>query len=521
MEKFLLYGDIEDEILDTASYTDDGMPLLIRRQDLICAKEFLTKGINIAVISDFGNGKSVFLKILKSQLSQKGFPVYSVDNLDIYNREDLEVLAKANTRTYVFIDSYDQHLDFLQHFSDLNPHNLVLILASRTSNHERVRPKLRKYGINYNEIPIDELTENEVVRFVEIIDNIGFWGAQATLSSNEKINKIQHQNRGHIQQVLLSILQAPQMVSRVSEILKQLISTNSGKKTVFAISLLSALDYPLHSSLISEVAGCNDIYDSEFRGLESFKILFRIEGTRVVSRSSIFSISLIKNNFEPIYVVNQLLEIVERFKDYEAANSQEHELVKRLLRFSSVERLFPENHRINNLVRYYESVKKSLKWLTKDPHYWLQYGMALITYDNHKSAQRMLDQAYEFAEKKLNYHTVHIDMQQSRLLLKISAAEINPVESHKCFKNSIDFFNKVPDDYQKFRRVDDIFNVFSQRFTSYSAAHKNHFIITCENILKRLNTFLMSGLEQDGKIRNLESTRAKLEDLIFKGKEQS
>ena len=38
-------------------------------------------------------------------------------------------------------------------------------------------------------------------------------------------------------------------------------------------------------------------------------------------------------------------------------------------RFSGVERLFPEQQRINNLVRYYEKVKRTLSWLQSDPHY--------------------------------------------------------------------------------------------------------------------------------------------------------
>ena len=105
VERFLLYGDVKDAILDTAAYTDDGMPLLIRRQDLGYAAEALANGRHIAITADFGNGKTIFLRTLKSQLSQKGFSVYTVDNSDIYNRDDLEILATTSIRTYVFIDS--------------------------------------------------------------------------------------------------------------------------------------------------------------------------------------------------------------------------------------------------------------------------------------------------------------------------------------------------------------------------------------------------------------------------------
>jgi hypothetical protein len=520
VERFLMYGDVKNSIFDTAAYTDDGAPLLIRRQDLAYATEVLGGGRHIAVVSDFGNGKSVFIRTLKSQLSQKGFAAYTVENADIYNREDLESLAKSVTRTYLFVDSYDQHLELLQHFSDLAPRNLVLVLAARTGNHDRVRSLLSKLDINFDEIAIDELTDDEVERFVSIIDNVGFWGNQATLPSGGKASFVRHKNRGQIQQALLSILQAPQMVRRVSDILKELLLKSSRKNTVFAISLLSALDYPLRPSLISEVAGCNDIYDSELRNLESFKSLFKVEGSNIASKSSLFSLALIRNNFEPTYIVNELLEVLKRLNVRSPGDSQEHELVKALLRFSSVERLFPEQQRINNLVRYYEKVKRTLSWLQSDPHYWLQYGMALIAYDSFETAQRMLDQAYEFAAKRRNYHTVHIDMQQSRLLLKLSVIEASPSESYKLYKRAMEFLSKVPDDFQKFRKIDEISSVFNSRFSGFTTNHKNLFIKTSESLLKGLTNFLKDGQEQESKMRRLDSTRARLEEIIAEGKRQ-
>lgn len=518
VERFLMYGDVKNEILDSASYTDDGAPLLIRRRDVVYATEVLNSGKHIAIVSDFGNGKTIFLRTLKSNLSRKGVPVYSVENEDIYNREDLEILAKSLTRTYIFIDSYDHHLDFLQHFSDLSSENLVLILAARTGNHDRARPKLNRIGISFDEIAIDELDEEEINRFVAIIDNVGFWGAQATFSPEKKFSFVQQKNKSQLQQSLLSILQAPQIISRISLLLKELFVKKTWKDTIFSISLLSALDHPLHQGLISEIAGNNDIYDSNLRGNESFKSLFKIENGRVSSRSSLFSLILIRHSFEAVFIVDKLLDIQARLKNHTASEHQTHELIKSLLRFSNVERLFPENQRINNLVRYYEKVKMSLAWLKNDPHYWLQYGMALIAYDSLDKAQRMLDLSYEFASKRQNYHTVHIDMQQSRLLLKTSAAEEKSSESYKIFKKAIDFFGKVPDDFQKFLLADEILHVFNLRFVDFSTSNKNSFISTVEKLIKDLNNFINANQELESRVRRLESARVNLEKIISEGK---
>ena len=146
--------------------------------------------------------------------------------------------------------------------------------------------------------------------------------------------------------------------------------------------------------------------------------------------------------------------------------------------------------------------------------------MALIAYDSLETAQRMLDQSYEFAAKRQDYHTVHIDMQQSRLLLKLSAIEQKPNESYKLFKNAMGFLNKVPDDFQKFRLVDEISRVFNSRFNGFSTGHKNSFLSMSEKLLKGLNNFLKSGKEQESKILRLNSTRVNLEEIIAEGKRQ-
>lgn len=144
----------------------------------------------------------------------------------------------------------------------------------------------------------------------------------------------------------------------------------------------------------------------------------------------------------------------------------------------------------------------------------------LIAYDNFATAQRMLDQAYEFAAKRANYHTVHIDMQQSRLFLKLSAIAENPSESYKLYKKAIEFLNKVPDDFQKFRQIDEIAHVFNVRFDSFALGHKNSFISSSEGLLKSLINFLNTDQARDSKVRRLDGTREKLEKIIADGKTQ-
>lgn len=515
-ERFLLVGDVSNALLETSILTGGGAPMAVRRTDLNIAVDAAIRGSHIAVISDFGNGKSVFLRCLTILLTQKGNEVYIVDNPDDYNREDLEIIAKSNKRSYLLIDSYDQHKDFLQHFSDLSPTNITLLIAARATKHERMQDTLNALKINVQEFVIDELDQIEVEKLVEIIDNVGLWANLVTLGAETKADLIKGKHRGQLQQTLLSILQAPQMVSRVAEIVKSIFAKNTFKDTIFAISVLSALDFPLKPSLISEVAGNDEIYNSALRRNEDFRSLVLIENGSVHARSSVFCLALIRNNFVSTYIVDQLLSIAKRM-DENGASSQQKEVLKALLRFSSVERLFPDRQKINNLVRYYEEVKRRITWLKQDPHYWLQFGMALLAHDDFIKSQRMLTQAYEWAAKKKDYHTMHIDMQQSRLYMKMSAKEADANQSFKFFLKGLESWRLVSDDVTKFKGLENVAPIFSAKFESFNNGQRIEFINACKKLIIDINNFIARDHGSYGAERRLSDAKNKLSNLIGAG----
>lgn len=515
-ERFLMIGDIKDALLETSFLAGDGAPLAVRRTDVSAAAELAAKGFHVAIVSDFGNGKSIFLRCLTILLTQKGGDVFIVDNPDEYNREDLEIIAKSTRRSYLVIDSYDQHTDFLQHFSDLSPVNAILLIAARTTKHERMQNTLSTLKIDVREFAIDELDGAEVEKLVEIIDNVGLWGNLVTLDPVKKSNLIKIKHCGQLQQILLSILLAPQMITRVSEIVKSLFVKKSFKDTIFAISVLSVLDFPLKPSLISEVADNEEIYNSALRGNDDFKSLVRIERGTIVARSSVFCLALIRNHFISTYIVDQLLAIAKRM-DGADVNTQQTEVLKSLLRFSGVERLFPERQKINNLVRYYEEVKRRISWLKQDPHYWLQFGMALLAHDEYEKSQRMLTQAYEWAAKKKDYHTMHIDMQQSRLYFKMSAKETDTTQSFKLFTKGVEFLRLIPNDVKKFRCIENITPIFSAKFEKYSHGQQNEFINSCKQLEREMNIFVAKDGGAYGAERRLSDARSKLEAIVKGG----
>lgn len=483
VDAFLMRGEISDKIFDTVVSGAVGAPILIYRDEIAYAHQLLNANANVVVTAEFGNGKSTFIHTLRSKLALSGLRVFTADQLDAHQHDDLEQIVKTDIKGCLIIDSYEQNTELLLHYAELDPANLRLIISARTSIHERFRPKLIEAGLKLNEIILDDLSSTEADQFIDIVDNIGYWGEKAALPLHSKQSIVNFDHHRQISLNLLSLLSSPQMIGRVRELMSGLLSNPHHKDTIFSIAVLAANDRPLTSSLISEIALNDSIYSSSLRTNENFQQLFRIQGTKVVAKSSIFALALISQQFQATYIVDQLLKIVSAI---DAGTTELRSIQKNLLRFSIVERFLPEKQRMQNLVRYYENLKRVVPWLKKDPHFWLQYGMAQLTYKHYDKAQGYFDQAYALANQRHNYHTDHHDTQQARLFLLKAISENDPLKSYKLFTDGHKIIHGLVNDVHKYRQVEIYRDIFDKKFSSFSKAQKADFERACNTILSEL-----------------------------------
>lgn len=493
VDAFLMRGEVSDQLVDSAVMHAMGAPLLIPRDELAHARELLKAGGNLIVTAEFGNGKTVFLRALRTRIALEGGRVFTADQADLHQSDDLEQIVRLGIKGYLVVDAYEQNLDLLRQFAELNPANLQLIATARPGVHDRHRDVLLASGIRLNEIPIDELSNGEIEEFIRIVDNAGYWGDRAALSPDAKRSVVSHDHHGQLSMNLLALLSAPQMVSRVGALVADLLAVPNQKDTVFAIALLAANDMPLNSSLIAEFAFNDEIYTSKLRHHEGFKQLFRFDGTKIRAKSSVFALSLISHQFSSSYIIDQLLKIVASVGNSFGDLREKREIQKSLLRFSVVERLLPDKQRLQNLVRYYESLKRLVQWLKSDPHFWLQYGMAQLTYKDYDKAQSYFDQAYALASMKHDYHTAHIDTQQARLYLFRSTSADDSASSYKYFADAHRLLSKTPNDRHRYRQVQSYKEVFEQRFQSFSKANKTYFEHACRAVLSDLRRATQEG----------------------------
>ncbi|WP_050455524.1 hypothetical protein [Candidatus Burkholderia verschuerenii] len=112
---------------------------------------------------------------------------------------------------------------------------------------------------------------------------------------------------------------------------------------------------------------------------------------------------------------------------------------------------------------------------------------------------------------------MHIDMQQSRLYMKMPAKEIDATQSFKYFKKGLEFLRLVPDDVTKFRSLENVTAIFSARFENFNRGQQIEFVKACQKIAQEMRAFIARDGGSYGAERRLSGAGAKLEDIINRG----
>ncbi len=514
VEAMIMYGHISNELIDNGVISPQRIPHLILRDHLDSIKKFIQNGKNVVIYGDMGNGKSIMLRELHAYLSTSSIESFYIADIEGDYIGDIDLIAKSGKRSTIHVDGYERHIDLITHFSGSLPDNISIIATSRTAEHERLKSKLHSLGFEYNEICVDSLSTNESISLVEIIDNLGVWGDRAGLSADGKQRYIDQKHLSQISLTLLSLFNSPQIRDRISSALQGLVTDQETKDTIFSIAFIEILDMPCKFSLISDVADNDIIYSSELQQNQSFKDLFHVNGLEINTKSSLFCLSLVRNHFSPTYVTSQLQKIAQYFNSYSKRDYEQSVIFKSTLRFSFVERLISDENKKGNLRRYYEDLKISVPWLKSNPHFWLQYGMANITFKEYTKAQQYLDQSYSLARKKDQYRTDSIDAQQARLHILLAMGGKDPSEIYSAFSKAHSLLDRLDNDVYKFRQVEKYKDFHDACYHLLSKGNKVNFQRASKKMRQVIDNSVDSGEIDASQQQSIKKAKQNLDYII-------
>lgn len=500
VEKLLMLGKCNNGILEN-DILEKGNNYIVYRDIIDNILEVIKKN-NVIITGDMGNGKSIILRSCLPVLKKEFSNVFIIDDPYKDYISDVEsISSEADGKVVFVIDDYGDYIRLFEYLRAFKCDNIRFLLTARTSRHERIKIKLEEFNVPYNIISIDFLKDNESECIANIIDSIGFWGDKY-ITKRDKVTFINNKCKRQMSVLLLDILDSPHIKEKLKNIVDNLLCSNDELKRVTVIALfLCMLDIKVDTALVSHFAG-SVAYSSNVINNENFIDIFRVDRSLFMSKSSIFCQKVIRDFVSADYTMKVMLDIASTLDNN--GNGYVYDTIfKSCLKFSTIERVLPEEDKLKNIISYYERLKRCIKWLVNDPHFWLQYAMGHISCKNYEKAQLLIKNAYGKAKAKDNYYTDNIDTQQARLYMLMAMDASSTLEAVELFNDGHRILLKVPNSIYKYRQIRLYKKFYDEVKSNLDFNYINKILQMCNEMITSINTkneFL--EIDNESSIRN-------------------
>lgn len=488
---FLLRGKFDSGCIASSLTSATSLFAVLREQ--VAEVQGLLKANNvIAIHSALANGKSVILKQLVSSLLIEGKLVYSIKDREADYEHDIEQLAKLNQTIYLVVDDFEDCVDIVRYFNLTLRDNGKVILAERPNRYRRALGRLRDYGIDACSINADYLHGREIEELESIISSTGLWGELGGKGREQHLRYLTSDCESQLSLVLMKILKSPDILSRFSNSFASILKYPETKKTVHAICLIQHVcPSKCTRSFVSDIAGSTHVYTSEFEDRINESDIFDIRGNEVVTRSSIFGTFILNSLYKSSYSIDQLVRIAEKLQRNKGIqSSEENDMYRSIMKFGTISSILPDDDKPNCYIEFYEKIKREVPAVIGNPHYWLQYAMAIMTTDNLSDAEIILNTAYAKAKNNPDYDTSYIDNQSARLNLRKSIVESEPKKSFDYFVKAHNILKKEEPDIYKFRQAGLYVIFYQEKYELLARGDKVNFEHSMKNIIKQYEEFL-------------------------------
>ncbi|EII5831697.1 hypothetical protein LHP17_004431, partial [Vibrio parahaemolyticus] len=209
-------------------------------------------------------------------------------------------------------------------------------------------------------------------------------------------------------------------------------------------------------------------------------------------KSAIFSTFILNSLYKSSYSIDQLVLILEKLqRNWSLLMEEQKNIYSSMMKFSTISSILPDSDKPSCYIEFYEKLKRSVSGVTTSPHYWLQYGMAIMSTNNLEDAERILTEAEERAKTKNWEDMEYIENQFARLYLKKAIREKDPSICISLFEKADNLLKHHRDDIHKFRQAGLYITFYNEKYPSIiSGGQRAKFEKSMKNITKKYEEFL-------------------------------
>lgn len=396
----------------------------------------------VAVLSELGNGKTIFLQTLQFELIARGFRVFWINETGDVAERELSQLAAQEGKKIFILEGYPDRLGLVETFSIHSHPDASLVVAARTSVHDIFVDALheRAHGKTIGEVRLDVLDDKELNWFSTLFTRFGMWGGRAGLSDSSKARFLANECQAQVHGILMKLLESPQIQQRLTTLFAPLTSEPKYQDILICIMVVAVLGEFLTVDVLADILGTDATSDPEFRKNPQIRQLVGFDSFRVNIRSPIVAQFFLTRLANKISTLNVLVRLATRGDKLRYTSHFFRSLFESLQRFSVVQRLFPLEGKLAVVTSYYEEIK-ALRGCTKNYHFWLQYAIACLTLGERERSKKYFDQAYAIAAERRD-DAYQVDNHYSRYLLETAVDYPEAKEAMECFRQARDIINR-------------------------------------------------------------------------------
>lgn len=373
------------------------------------------------VTSNLGNGKSIFLKILESVLTQKGYKVFIYSNVseNIYSDVDALNNLKADNCCLIIDDYYSLKPQF-DLLGRLNNNKIKIIIAGRRTLHDNIINDFKRSTKISSErtysIHLDNLTQGEKHSLQNIIEEHNLWGELSSKTEQEKFTFINQNSKKGLGGFIIEFLKKTNILRKYKHCYLQLDDTQ--RELVILLLINNILKLGLEVENILKLTDNTSISDKikfdinlgEFLNIDKNEIEF------ISTMASMELFGVIENRRE---VVQLLAKVLKRANEIEYQNNFYY-LKRTIISFSNF-RLLNQNilkEELNDLaLEYYETIQ-NYSFTKRNQFFWLQFGIQRLNAKQYDLANKYFDNALNYARENGMNDFYQINAQKARGLVE-------------------------------------------------------------------------------------------------------
>lgn len=440
---FLLKGEINLNFIWNGAISNGRETAFIKREQHDHLIDQIDSGEKVIVVtSDMANGKTVFSLGLCCSLIARNFRVFKLNENVEKPYEDINKITALDGKIAIIIENYTRHFEELKYIYLRKNGNIVLILTTKTVFQESFREKLSTLVGAAQEISLDKLSDSDIEKFSILFSTYKLWAKNDAWPLQRKNTYIKEKCGREVGACLLGIVKSPEIATRFRVLFEAFGKNDNLSKIIITASVLKLIDYEASRNMVAELLNSPYLFSLDFRRNEYAIQILDISNGRLVPRSSILAHYGLTNFADTKFLVDQLISIAKRAHDLASSDSIYFNIYVSLVNFSVIQAMIPESGKRDGLIRFYEGLK-NLRLAVTHPHFWLQYALARLAYDQQEDlikAKLYLDAAFSHARARPGYHLQHMENVLARYLLKSGKVE---TDINKAFDHFLEAHNII------------------------------------------------------------------------------